>query len=93
MENPLDGILPDFTIFGAQFTELWQKILAGAWGIAIVIAIIYLIVSIAGMSTASGAQNPNEYKNGRQKAIGAGIALALLAALAVIVTAIFALVS
>jgi hypothetical protein len=27
--NPLNGILPNFTIFGAQFTLLWQKLIAG----------------------------------------------------------------
>ena len=29
MKNPLDHIVPDFTIFGAQFTTIWQKLAAG----------------------------------------------------------------
>lgn len=89
MDNPLEGVLPDFSIFGAEFTELWQKVLAGIWALAIVAAIIYLIVSIANMSKASSSGNPNEYKSARQGAIWAGISLGGLAALAVIVGAIF----
>ena len=75
--NPVDGVVPDFTIFGNEFTELWQKLLAGVWGIALVIAVIFLIVG---------------YKKGRTQAMWAGISLGALAALAVIVGAILALV-
>ena len=91
IENPLDGVLPDFAIFGAQFTELWQKLLAGIWGIAIVVAIVYLIIGLLSMGKAGGS-NPHAYKEGRGQAIWAGIALGGLAALAVVVGGILALV-
>ncbi|WP_285037892.1 hypothetical protein [Plantibacter sp. ME-Dv--P-095] len=91
IDNPLDGVLPDFSIFGAEFTELWQKLLAGLWGLAIVASVVFLIISIAGMAAASNAGNPQEYKTARNKALGAGIALGCLAALAVIVGAILAI--
>ena len=42
MKNPLDHIAPDFTIFGAQFTTIWQKLAAGLWGLGILIAVGYL---------------------------------------------------
>jgi hypothetical protein len=92
IDNPLDGILPDFSIFGAEFTELWQKIIAGIWGIGIILTIVFVIVGIIKMGSASNGGNPQEYKSARTQAMWAGIALGVLAALAVIVGAILALV-
>jgi hypothetical protein len=90
IDNPLNGILPDFTIFGVQFSQLWQKLVAGVWGIAIVAAIVFLIIGLASMATATAGSNPMEYKVGRTKAVWAGISLGLLAALAILVGAILA---
>jgi hypothetical protein len=90
IDNPLDGVLPDFSIFGAEFTELWQKLLAGVWGIGIILTIVFLIVGVIKMGSASNSGNPQEYKSARTQALWAGIALGVLAALAVIVGAILA---
>jgi ABC-type uncharacterized transport system permease subunit len=91
IDNPLNGILPDFSIFGVQFTQLWQKILAGVWAIAIVLSIVYLIMGVGSMASASGVNaNPMAHAEGRKKATNAAIALGILAALAVIVGAILA---
>lgn len=92
VDNPFDGVLPDFTIFGAEFTELWQKILAGAWGLSIVIAAIFLIVAIVKMAGASASENPGAHKQARSQAMWSGIALACLAGIAVITGAILTLV-
>jgi hypothetical protein len=92
IDNPLNGILPNFAVFGVQFTQLWQKLIAGLWGIAIVTAVVFVIIGITSMATATAGSNPMEYKVGRTKAVWAGIALALLAALAVIVGGILSLV-
>lgn len=90
IDNPLNGILPNFGIFGVQFTQLWQKLLAGAWGMAIVIAIVFLVIGLTSMATATAGSNPMDYKIGRTKAIWAAISLGLLAALVVIVGGILA---
>lgn len=89
--NPLDGVVPDFTIFGAEFTELWQQVLGGLWGIAIVIAVVFVIVGLVTMGKAGGS-NPHSYKEGQTQLKWALISLAGLAALAVGVGAILALV-
>lgn len=89
--NPVKNVVPDFSIFGAEFTELWQKLLAGAWGLALVVAVIFLIVGLTAMGKSSDS-NPQDYKKGRKQAMWAGISLGCLAALAVIVGAILALV-
>lgn len=90
IDNPLNGLLPNFSVFGVEFTALWQKLLTGIWGIAIVASIAFLLIGIGSMATATAGSNPMEYKVGRTKAIWAGIALGLLAALGVIVGAILA---
>ena len=94
IDNPLNNVLPNFTIFGAEFTQLWQKLIAGIWGIAIVLAVVYLILGITSMATASGpGANPMAHAEGRKKALMAAIALGALAALAVIVGAVLTIAS
>ncbi|TFB87684.1 hypothetical protein E3O44_06885 [Cryobacterium algoricola] len=88
MDNPLNGILPNFTIFGAEFTQLWQKLLAGIWGIGIILAVAFLIIGVTRMASASSGGNPNEYKTARNQSLWAGISMGVLASLAVIVGAI-----
>ena len=92
--NPLDNIVPNFTIFGTEFTQLWQKLIAGLWGLAIIVAVVYLILGVGSMAAASGVSaNPMAHAEGRRKAIGATVAIAVLAALGVIVGAILHIVS
>ncbi|MEB0004279.1 hypothetical protein QN357_15225 [Cryobacterium sp. RTC2.1] len=88
IDNPLNGILPNFTIFGAEFTQLWQKLLAGIWGIGIILAVAFLIIGVTRMASASSGGNPNEYKTARNQSLWAGISMGVLASLAVIVGAI-----
>jgi len=91
IDNPLDGIVPDFSIFGVEFTQLWQKIIAGLWGIAIILAIAFVLVGVTQMAAATSGGNPSAYKDARNQAMWAGISLGILAALGVIVGAILAL--
>jgi Type IV secretion system pilin len=91
INNPLDGILPDFSIFGVEFTALWQKLVAGIWAIGIILAIVFLAVGVTQMAGASSSGNPAAYKDARTSAMWAGISLGVLAALSVIVGAILAL--
>ena len=88
IDNPMDGILPDFSFFGAEFTELWQKLLAGFWGLAILVVVIFLIYGISKMATASTSHNPQEYKSAKSQSIGTGIALGALAIVPVLVGAV-----
>jgi len=90
--NPLNGILPDFTVFGTKFTALWQKLLAGVWGLGLVMSVVFVIIGLVEMAGASHSNNPMEYKQGRKRALVAGISLGALAALAVIVGAVLAVV-
>lgn len=89
--NPLDGILPDFSIFGVEFTALWQKLVAGIWAVGIILAIVFIAIGVTQMAGASSSGNPAAYKDARTQAMWAGISLGALAALSIIVGAILAL--
>ena len=90
IDNPLNGIIPDFSFGGTEFTQLWQKLIAALWAIAILVAIGYLIFGVVAMAGASGETNPNPqaHSQGRRKAVWAAIALGCLAGLAIIVGAV-----
>ncbi len=90
MENPLDGIVPDFSIFGAEFTAIWQKLAAGLWGVAILVAVGYLGHGILGIAQNRGG-HPGNLRESRKEALNAGIALGGLLALAVIVSVFIAI--
>ena len=90
IDNPLDGVLPDFGIFGAEIMQLWQKLLGGVWALGIILTVVFLIVGIIKMAGASSGGNPSDYKAARSQAMWAGISLGVLAALAIIVGAILA---
>lgn len=84
MQNPLDGVVPDFTIFGAEFTSLWQKLAGGLWALAILIAVGYLAHGILGIAQNRGG-HPGNLRESKKEAVNAGIALGGLLSLAVIV--------
>jgi hypothetical protein len=87
IQNPMNGILPDFSFGGAEFTQLWQKLLAAIWALGIIVSIVFLITGLVAMSGATNDVNPNPqaHAQGRSKALGAFISLVCLASLAVIV--------
>lgn len=91
IDNPLNGLLPNFTIFGVEFTQLWQKLITGAWAIAIILCVVFLIMAVTQMASASSGGNPNDYKVARTQAMWSGVSLGVLAALAVIVGGVLAL--
>ncbi len=85
MKNPLDGIVPDFSIFGAEFTNIWQKLGAGLWGLAILIAVGYLAHGILGIAQNRGG-HPGHLRESKREAVQAGVALGGLIALAPLVS-------
>lgn len=87
MKNPLDGILPDFAIFGAEFTTIWQKLAAGLWGLGLIIAVGYLAHGILGIASNRSGGHPGQLRESRKEFQNAGIAFGGLIALPVIVGA------
>lgn len=89
IENPIGGIIPDFSVFGAEFTEWWQKLFTALWAGAIIVTLALLLTGVVQMATAG--ENPGQFATSRSKAFKAGIALIALIGFGVIVGVIIAL--
>jgi hypothetical protein len=91
--NPLDGILPDFSVFGAEFTAWWQKLLGGLWAVCLIAAVVSLMIALVKLHKATTNNIPGQADEAKSAAVWAGAAVGALAGLAVIVGGIFALAS
>lgn len=91
MDNPIDGIDPDFTVFGAKFTAWWQLLFAGLWAACIIVALGYLLVSILRMRRATSNNVPGQADEAKSQAMWAGGAAGGLIGFGVIVAGLFAL--
>lgn len=91
IDNPINGVVPNFAVFGVEFDAWWKKLFGGAWALLIILSIFYLAVGLQEMAR-SDDSNPHQHAAGKKKAKNAGISLAALAGLGVIVSAILAVV-
>lgn len=90
--NPFEGVVPDFSIFGAEFTEAWQKLLAGAWGIGFVwlgFAAIRATVALARAKKGGYGTQVAEQTEEAKWAAGAFLALTMLGVIVGGILAIF----
>ena len=88
--NPFDGVSPDFGLWGGAFTETWQRLLAGVWGVAVVVTAFLAIKAIVTMANAKD-DNPAQYQQSKTSALRTGAAVIGLLLLGVIYTGIFVL--
>ncbi len=91
MENPFTGLVPDFTVFGAEFTTWWQKLFVGLWAILIIVAAAYLALGITQMRKATANNVPGQADDAKSQAMWAGASLVGLIGFGTIIAAIFAL--
>lgn len=79
--NPFDGVVPDFTVFGAQFNSAWKKLLGGLWALAFAVIAAYCISATVKFASAKKqgyehgiTESAKDLKNG---AIAAGVCAGL----------------
>ncbi|QSE87943.1 hypothetical protein JWS13_04335 (plasmid) [Rhodococcus pseudokoreensis] len=84
-ENPFDGVTPDFSIFGLQFTQAWQKVLGGFWGIGFVVTAFSAIRATVALARAKKGGYGVQVAEQTEDAKWAGIAFGALSMLGVIV--------
>jgi hypothetical protein len=89
--NPFDGVVPDFNVFGVNFTKAWQKLLAGVWGVAFVVVAFGAIRSVVELQHAKKGGYQTSVHEHTESAKRSGIALAALAGLGIIFGAVIAL--
>lgn len=90
IDNPIDGVVPDFSVFGNEFNSWWERVFAAIWAICIIWALVQLVIALTGMANAKSGSHPQQLQEARHGAIWAGGALAALAAFGVLVGAILA---
>lgn len=89
IDNPWDGdVRPDFDAFGGAFTEWWQKLFAGLWALAIIVAAGSLIWAIVALKKARETNMPGQADDAKTQALWAGGALIGLVGFGVIMGAI-----
>lgn len=88
MENPFANLVPDFTIFGTEFTTWWQKLFVGGWALLIIAAGAGLAISLLQMRKATNNSIPGQADEAKSHAMWAGGALGCLAGFGVIIGAI-----
>lgn len=90
IDNPIDGVVPDFTVFGGEFNTWWKKLFGAIWALCIIWALVQLVIALTGMANSKSGSHPQQLQEARHGAIWAGGALAALAAFGVLVGAILA---
>ncbi|WP_433635585.1 hypothetical protein [Nocardia sp. CA-120079] len=51
-QNPFDGVVPDFNVFGAEFNNAWKKLLGAVWAGSFILAGFGLISSFVDLQRA-----------------------------------------
>lgn len=91
MTNPFSGLVPDFTVFGAEFTTWWQKLFVGLWAACILVAAVSLLMSLVKLHKATNNNIPGQADEAKSHAIWAAAALGSLVGFGVIIGAIITL--
>lgn len=90
-KNPFNGVVPDFSIFGVEFTNAWQKLLAGLWGLAFVVTAFGAIRATLELQHAKKGGYQAGVLEHTESVKKSGLALAGLSALGIIFGAVVAL--
>lgn len=85
MDNPIDGMLPDFDVFGVEFTNWWQKLFGGLWAAVIIISIAWLLIAVLGLRRATSNNQVTQVDESKSKVLWAAIVLGLVLGFSVVV--------
>lgn len=91
MENPFADLVPDFTVFGAEFTTWWQKLFVGLWAVLIIVVGAFLAIALTQMRRATNNNVPGQADEAKTHVMWAGGSLVALVGFGTIIGAIFAL--
>jgi hypothetical protein len=82
-QDPFDGVVPNFAIFGADFNSWWKKLLAGVWGLSIVYCAFRLFPAALSLHRSRMVGNANSLGEASQelKFWGAGTLMVVAAGL------------
>lgn len=89
LDNPIAGLVPDFTVFGGEFDTWWKKLFAGLWALCLVGSIAWFAISITGLRHATESNIPGQVDSAKNKVAWSGGAVGGLVGLPIIIGAIF----
>lgn len=92
ISNPLDGVTPNLEVFGVKFTNAITLILGGAWALALVVCIFFMIKNGASWAAARQRGMSDDMQDGATGLKRSALAFGLVAGLGIIVGAILALI-
>jgi uncharacterized membrane protein YidH (DUF202 family) len=90
MTSPFQGIVPDFSIFGAEFTTWWQKLFAGLLALLLIYTGARLAIALGAMHKARNSGVAGQVDEAKSQAVWAGIAFGAVVCFVPITVAIFA---
>lgn len=85
VQNPLDGVFPDFSLFGVEFDNIWIKIAGLIWAALILWAVISIFMAIGRLISASSDRNPAAYGDATKSLVKAAISFGAILCVGVIV--------
>lgn len=92
IQNPIDGVKPDLSVFGPAFNNVWVRVIGGIWAVALGASVVKLIMAIYKMRSMKAAGMPAEMADAGQDFKVASIAFGCLASVGIITGAILFLV-
>ena len=87
--SPFKGIVPNFSIFGAEFTTWWQKLFAGLLALLLIYTGARLAIALSSMHKARSSGMPGQVDEAKSQAVWAGIAFGAVVCFVPLSVAIF----
>lgn len=75
VENPFDGVGINFDFLGPEFTHVWQYFLGGVWGLVVVAAAFFVLLSVLSLRHIKQENNAQKQEKAKGKVIGAAATL------------------
>lgn len=91
--SPFKGIVPDFTVFGADFDVWWKKLFAGLLALLLIYTGARLAMALGAMHKAKGSSIAGQVDEAKSAAVWAGIAFGAVVCFVPLTVAVFAAIS
>ncbi|PXX53450.1 hypothetical protein DFR70_12761 [Nocardia tenerifensis] len=88
IQNPLDGVSPDFGLFSGSLDATWKRIVAFIWALIIIGSAVRVIVGAFKVKRAKSRGYANDLSEGSEELQDALISVALVAAASPLVATI-----
>lgn len=85
IDNPLDGILPDFSLWGTGVGDSWRRLMGAFWAACLAVCTIWVIAAAAKMGMANKRGFAGQQVEAKQSFFDAAIGLGACAGASIII--------